>query len=294
MANLRLLLPGMLICQVTDYFTAIGQKVAGDYATIAFDQILSVLGITGRLINTFGIADSIAQLLHIERRSHLTNEIAPFARHISESFSNRREIAGCFSHEALTALRQQLMNCQILASQLILDLLNGVDTGIKIKTLPACGFGHGVFGVLMGSGASGNEVAIMASAVRQRIPRAFPNAHIAAFNVELSNAQDLLQRAGRKMQGEKIRLSYMLANSDLLCLTERYAIILLPTGTHLVTRVAVRKITQLVSDGVFITVRWRAKTCRWKFESVIDARRAWFFVETQRTAMSLFKTSLLR
>jgi hypothetical protein len=292
LTNMRILLPGVLIAQITDFVSDILDKITADYKRVVFEQIMSTLGLTGRLITQFGITESIIQLLDIKRQSDLTGELAPFARHQSERFSNRREIAGCFSREVLNDLNEKLSMCQVSASQLVRDLLNESSIGLKIKMMPGCGFGHGVFGVLMKSATTaGIELAVMAGATRARVPRAYPNGHIDAFDVAISNAQSLIQQ---QMRQERIRMAFRLQNSGLLCLTDRFAISFLPNGNHVVGEFEIAKLDDvLIKDNVLLVLKMKLKDVSWKFASETDARQAWHFVKSQRTILTAFRTSLL-
>jgi hypothetical protein len=170
------------------------------------------------------------------------------------------------------------------------ELLAGKECGLKIKTVPGCGFGHGVFGVFLRPIEPGEPV--MAGTYRFRQPRAFPNGKVEIFNNEISSAQAMLL-ATEKLQKERIRLAFGLENADLLCLTERYALVMLPTGTHLVQKVALKKVENATVEGVFVVVHWKGKVCRWKFTAEVVAQQAWYFVETQRVFLAVFGVSLL-
>jgi hypothetical protein len=132
----------------------------------------------------------------------------------------------------------------------------------------------------------------MAGAAPFRAPRAFPNGVVSVFNSEVSSAQALLI-GSPKLQRERIRLVFMLANADMLCLTDRYALVLLPTGRHVVQRIALRRVDGADVDAVFVGVRWKGRRAQWKFASATAARQACYFVETQRVFLAVFGASLL-
>jgi hypothetical protein len=289
-SDVRLLLPGLLISQVTDLPRSIAAKVAADYATAAFDQVLNGLGLSGRLLTALGIADAAAAALRIRRQSDLRAELTPFARRREEQFANRREIAGCFSGEALEALAKTVRKCEGRPSELVDALLAGRECGLKTKIVPGSGFGHGVFGVFVRTVETGEPV--MSGAVRLRQPRAFPNGRVGRFNNEVNSAQSLLF-AREKTAKERIRLVFPLANADLLVLTERFAVVMLPTGAHAVQKIAMRKVEKADVDRVFVEVKWKGRVCKWKFGSEVAAKQAWYFVETQRVFLALFGASLL-
>jgi hypothetical protein len=254
--DVRVVLPGFLISQMTDLPKSIATKVGADYATAAFDQVLNGLGFSGKLVTLLGIADTVAAALRIRRQSDLRAEHTTFADNREEDFANRREIGGCFSQEAQNALTRIVIECGGRRSELSEAIVEGRESDLKTKTIAGSGFGHGVFGVFMRIVDAGDPV--MTGAVRLTPPRAFQNGRLGIFNEEASNAQALLV-SGEKTAKERIRLVFPLANWDLLILTERFAVVMLPNGGHAVEQIEMKKIERAEVEGVFVKVKWKGK-----------------------------------
>lgn len=293
--NIRILLPGILVAQVSNTVSDILEKITGDYKTIAFKQILDCLGVSGRIMTTFGIADIISQALHIAKQSSLTDQISQFSRSETEVFDNRKQVAGCFSHAALEQLSKRLESCEIETSTLIRQLLDGKETGLMIKTMPGQGFGHGVFGVLTRATMDTMpDVAVMQNVKRERVPRTFPGGHINVFDREVSNAQILIHREGKKFRDQRIYLAFRcIASSEYICVTDHYIIQLSAPVDKIVGKIAIEKITSVLVANNMLVVRVNKKEKRFTLISEVTLKQVCNFIETQRVTLSLCQVSLL-
>ena len=294
-SNLNILLPGLVVAHVSNTIDGIVDKITGDYKTIAFKQILDGLGVSGRIMTTFGIADIIAQALHIEKQTSLTEESSEFSRSETEVFDNRKEISGCFSQQALTQLSKRLESCEIETSVLIRQLLEGKETGLSVKTMPGRGFGHGVFGVLTRATMDTMQgIGVMQNIKRERLPRTFPGGHISVFDREISNALILIHKQGKKFHDQRIYLAFRcIASSEYICITDKYIIQLSAPVDKIVGKIAISKITTVLAAHNMLVVRVNKKEKRFTLISEVTLKQACNFIETQRVTLSLCQVSLL-
>lgn len=220
-SSARILLPGIVIAHLTDRLKETREKVTGDYKSAAFSQILSILGISGRIMQSFGIADSIARILRIRMHSDLVdigdasnamitgepslaNEPNSLNAFEGTSFDNRRQVLGPFSHHSLSLIMGKIESLDIKVSQTIHRILSGFGSnnesemqqiGIKIKMVPGCGFGYGVFGILTKPTINPMPKLLpMAGISISRMPRAYPNNHIGKYSLFLSKAQAVIMK----------------------------------------------------------------------------------------------------
>ena len=87
------------------------------------------------------------------------------------------------------------------------------NIGVKIKMVPGCGFGFGVFGILTKATVNPmSRLAPMAGVVPSRMPRAYPNNHIGRYSLFLSKAQAVITKSGGTSSSTNSE-----ANSTLAC-----------------------------------------------------------------------------
>jgi hypothetical protein len=283
-----LLLPGVLVTQVTDSSGFIYMKILAEYQTAAFHQIIELLGGSGRLMSTFGVTALIAQGLGIKLTSELSSEVAQFSRNDYENFDNRKEIHGCFSQQSLSSIKKKLTASRMMESEIVTGLLAGKDIGVKLKAS-----GKGVFG-LISKWSEVDERPVKAH-LRKRVPRAFLDNYIGQFNPHMSEAQSLLQKADRN---EKIRMAAS-TKSDVVCCTDRYVFVLNREFTQVRAQMPIinLEVHQQQSDGawsVLLTATAEKKeTLTVQCQNQLHAERIRTYLVSQRKMIEIFGTSLI-
>jgi hypothetical protein len=226
--------------------------------------------------------------------SDLTSEISQFARRETESFDNRKEISGCFSHQALELLNNKLDRSQLEPSNLINRLLRGSDTGLKIKMMPGAGFGRGVFGVTTALSIDPlSDTAAMAGLCRVRIPRAYPNGQISVLDAQISNAEAVIRNFGARMTDEKIRLTFVVDEDKNMCLTDRYLLLFSPDWIHLLFELPLVEVKEVHLSISELSVMCGARKGRFHFRNQVEGKQASHFITTQSFLLTTFKVSLL-
>ena len=217
--NGKMLLPGVIITQITDTVKATSDKIVGEYKTAAFRQLISILGGGGKLMTAFGVTATVAQMLGIQMESELSDEIKKFSRHESEVFDNRKELSGPFSQETLTALANLTRAHPIPNSAFIAGLLQNADIGLRTKQA-----GQGVIGLLSKTKADSvvKDAGHMEGATRVRLPRAFLNNELDVYDAQLSKAQSCIQQTHID---ERIRMEGAACDGK-FCVTDLYVYLL--------------------------------------------------------------------
>jgi hypothetical protein len=227
----KLLLPGVIIAQLTDRIDSLASKLSGDYFTEVFHQGVRMLGKKGRLLSSLGITSRIASALKISLTTEMQNEIARFARRDSEVFDNRREIAGCFSSDSLQTLSSALRSSYLHPTTTITGLLRSVPeySGLKTKPIAGYGYGRGVAGILTRAAIDTlDSVRAMRDAVRARIPRAFPGNAIARYDKVVARAQTVIaKQIGAR---ERIRMTGNGLEKQLICFTDTQVVVVTVGG----------------------------------------------------------------
>lgn len=223
----KITLPGLIISHLTERFNEIQEKIIEDYKFAAFKQIISILGVSGKIMTAFGITDSLIRLLQIRihsdlvdfnsiQESHSKPKGISFTKSMAllvNQFDNRKEIvAGFFNHYTLMTLKQKVETNGMTISNTIKSLLNGntdeQNLGMQIKMIPGCGFGHGVFGILTKSRINRMEnINPMADVNQIRMPRAYPNNHIGKYDSIISKAQLIISKFKGTTKGNSLNVA---------------------------------------------------------------------------------------
>jgi hypothetical protein len=206
----RLVLPGVIVAHVSDALSDIREKIAGEYKTAAFFQIIETLGGRGKLMSAFGVTTLIAQALGVKLTTELSGNASAFAGRIDEEFDNRRDLGGCFAEETLESIAQLMMEHSTSASPVLEGLCSGADVGLKLRAS-----GLGVFGILTRTSIdTARHVGLMEGLSRRREPRAFIENQIGPFDPWVSQAQLFVQKG---LAHEKLRMVVRLGDSALCC-----------------------------------------------------------------------------
>jgi hypothetical protein len=244
----KLLLSGVVMAHLTDRLGSLASSISGDYFTEAFHQVVAMLGGKGRFISSLGITSLIARKLKISLTTEMVGEIAKFPRPLSENFDNRKEIAGCFSSDALQDQTRGLKLRELQTTTTITQLLKWSPTSLKTKQATGYGYGHAVAGILTQAGIDKIESCnAMDRASRERIPRAFPNNSISKFDERLAAAQILLiKRPG--LVKERIRINMnCVASNRFICFTDMMIVFSTPDASAIEQLVKIHDLKSVAS-----------------------------------------------
>ena len=286
----HLLVPGIVIAQITDQIHLIVDKVSSDYKTALLEQALAALGTSGKMLTAFGVTATIAEKLNISLNSQLTDSIQNYASATDESFDNRREVFGCFSEETLNGISNMLSENELRPSAIIDGVQDGEDVGLKIRELPSSGFGHGIAGVIGKTTIDTlDDVKIMEGSQRVRTPRAFPGRVIDAFNPEISAAQNTIQQSDKSFK--KIEIAATKAGeNEYVCLTETYLFELEVEKSKVKTKIKFEDIKSIHVDGPVLEIKYGVfnKVETIKFDDDATAQLFSWYIESQRVFADIF------
>ncbi|OHT11685.1 hypothetical protein TRFO_03923 [Tritrichomonas foetus] len=197
----KMLLPGVVISQLTDRIESIATKLVDDYKTAAFNQILEMLGSGGKLIKRLGIASVIASALSISMTSDMTQDLDINKELLNSlEYDNRKMVTlrhGCFSEQSLSDLFRITTEHDMKISPLVLKILTNEYSGLKMKLIPGFGYGRGIAGIMTKPmNDRMPQIAPMSEILRVRNPRAFPEYQISPFNQEIAAAQTIIYKSG--------------------------------------------------------------------------------------------------
>jgi hypothetical protein len=248
-----------------------------------------MLGGGGRLLSRLGLTAKVAQLVGVKLTSELSGELGQFAVPESGAFDNRRELSGCFSREALTALARTLAGVGFSPSAVADGVLAGADIGLR-----AVASGGGVFGILSPT-AGGDRVDLTAmdGARRRRVPRAFLENAIREFDGRMAQAQAHLQR---EHPDEKIRMGARVGELPVCC-TNHFLFVMDPDLRRVVARVPIVDAEIQECTGVEIRLVLSAKGRRGELtlrcEDSEHAEILMAFLRSQKQMIGLFGGSLI-
>ena len=286
----RLLVPGIVIAQITDQIHLIVDKVSSDYKTALLEQALAALGTSGKMLTAFGVTATIAEKLNISLNSQLTDSIQNYASATDESFDNRREVFGCFSEETLNGISNMLRENELRPSAIIDGVQEGEDVGLKIRELPSSGFGHGIAGVIGKTTIDTlDDVKIMEGSQRVRTPRAFPGRVIDSFNPEISAAQTTIQQSDKSFK--KIEIAATKAGeNEYVCLTETYLFELEVEKAKVKTKIKFEDIKSIQVDGPVLEIKYGVfnKVETIQFDDDATAQLFSWYIESQRVFADIF------
>ena len=287
--NGKVLLPGVIITQITDDLKATQDKIVSEYKTAAFHQLISMLGGSGKLMTAFGVTATVAQMLGIQLVSELSSEIKKFSRHESEVFDNRKELSGPFSQETLTALMTLTHRHPIPKSDFIAGLLNNADIGLRTK--PS---GQGVIGLLSKtkSGAQLKDVGHMEGVTRMRLPRAFVYNEIGVYDEQLAKAQNCIQQAHIN---ERIRMEAAECEGK-FCLTDLYIYVLddkLDTVRRVIPITDVTEMEFQNAQNLVVTVKGDSQPLIMYCPDETSMMKLHHFIRSQSIMFDIFKESII-
>jgi hypothetical protein len=237
----QLKLPGAIMRQLSDSASAIVHKLSGEYKTLAFYQLVELMGSKGKLMSTFGVTTIIAQALRIKQVSELEAEVSQFTTKQSEPFDNRKEMTGIFSQEAIKSIAELLGHHGLPESDFLSSILANTDLGLKMRVS-----GQGLVGLVYKTTVDPlSDVAVMQGATRRRVPRAFPNNSIDRFDALLSEAQSAIQKV---KLGERVRMTVR-ATQSLFCLTTHFLFVFDRAQKKITSTMPIVDMEALNSDG---------------------------------------------
>jgi hypothetical protein len=284
----RLLLPGVVLAHVSDCRAELLGRIAGEYKTAAFRQIIAMLGGRGRLMSTFGLTALIAQVLRVKLTSELC-ELSELSE-VTERFDNRSEANWCFGKEELAAIADLLASSRLAPSPVIAGILARGDIGLRLRAE-----GVGVFGILEKmSGDAMAATALMEGLHRQREPRAFLENTIGRFDSRMSHAQLFLQKS---CPGERIRMTAR-TGADVVCCTNHFLFVLDQELSGVIRRIDIADIDfngRASGANVLIVVREKGKVEEMTVQCA-HANRADLlkvFLASQKKMIEMFRSSLI-
>jgi hypothetical protein len=287
----RLLLPGVVLAQVTDRVDSLASKISGDYLSELFHQCVRMLGKRGRFLSSVGVTSRIASALKISLTTDMQAEVARFARPQQDRFDNRHEIAGCFSSDALTTLAGALRSRGLRATPTVAGLLQRPPScaGLKTKTVAGYGYGHGVAGILTRPPADAEEAA--PGAGRARTPRAFPRNRIEEYDRSVAGAQTAI---AKRLEGrERIRMAAPSANGGpLVCLTDT-CVVCMAREAEVRAVVRIAEIEGVAIVGRKVTLRGPGPAVTIEVDDTKLAEQIMWYVTAQSRMLLRFKESLL-
>jgi len=295
----KLLLPGIIMAQTTDRPKKIFERLKSDYKTALFHQVISSLGVSGKIMNSFGVSGAIASMLNIKLVSEMSSEVPSFARLEEAIFDNRKEINGWFSQQTLMSLCIMLESFQIPPSDLILRLLAGADVGLQMKASPGCGFGNGILGVVTKASIDTSPLPyILDENFRRRMPRAFPNNEIAIYDEAISLSQNLIQRRGthEMSHSEKIRIILKcIKSNNNICISDHFVFILSQNLDHIMNEVLMSQIQSVIIQSSDVTIEGKLSSEKLLFRCKNEefAMKVKIFIDSQRKMIMIFGRTML-
>lgn len=286
-----LLVPGIVIAQITDQLHLIADKVSSDYKTALLEHALAALGTSGKMLTAFGVTATIAEKLNISLHSQLTDSIENYASATTdESFDNRHEVYGCFSEATLNGIGNMLRANQLSPSAIIDGVQAGDDVGLKIREVATSGFGHGIAGVLGKANVDTlTNVKIMEGSSRVRTPRAFPGRVIDDFNQDISAAQTTIQQSDKSFLKIEIAATKASVN-EYVCLTETYLFALEVEKAKVTTKIKFEDIKAIRVENCVLEIKYGVfnKVETIEFEDEATAQLFLWYIESQRVFGAIF------
>lgn len=233
LTNRKMLLPGVIVANVSDTMDIINDKITNEYKTQAFHQIIQMLGGGGKLMSAFGVTNMIAEMLNVKIVSDLSSDIKQFSSTDCQvEFDNRRTVNGAFSQESIKSLFEIVEHARIKPSDVLtgLKMLENKDIGIKTKPVSNNGGGQGVLGVLTKTASNlMSNIGRMEKVNRIRVPRAYPNNMISKFDEKISIAQNIIQfnPSSDKKRIEVIRITAESVTQQFVCITDYFVYVFL-------------------------------------------------------------------
>jgi hypothetical protein len=271
----KMIVPGVILNQITDDVISIDQIISADYKTALLQQVITLLGTSGKMLTAFGVTKKITKLLNVSTTSELSS--------VDHSGTQTR------SDEMLAflkSLKEKLNNRNIKPTETILGLCNAKDVGLKIRILD----GPAIVGVIdRPSIDTMSKLKLIGDTSRYRIPRAFVGSSITEFNQQVSHAQLTIQRAIKNF--EKIKLvAFRQREVDFLCATNRHLIVLDESMNKLKTKINFAEMysARLEEESFRITYS------RSKHPRVVDcesretAMSFAYFIQSQIISLGLF------
>lgn len=292
----KLSIPGLLICRMTDKLSALVTKISGDFIYEAFEQGIKVLGPSGRLLSSIGVTSLIASKLNISLAKDQTEELLEFARHESETFSNRKAVEGKLSLEAIEQLMRELTDNGFEPTPLLRGIYGKQKVGLKTKMIPGYGYGRGVTGILNRVLIDMmDKVKIMKDVTRVRVPRAFPSNEISAYDTRLAVAQGIIAEK-KGYEGEKIRLSVVCRTSGrFICITDQFIFVFTPDLSSLERAEPITLVQKmgLVKTSIELTFQ-DEQSVNVTASSVTEALQLNRYILSQLNMFQLFRESTLQ
>jgi hypothetical protein len=274
-SGLNMIVPGVVLNQITDDVVSIAQIISADYKTALLQRVVTLLGTSGKMLTAFGVTEMIAKLLNISTTSELNS--------VDQSSTQvRSDKMLAF----LDDLREKLNDRTITPTQTILGLCGAKDVGLKVRTLD----GRAIAGVLnQPSIDTMDEFKLMGNTCRLRIPRVFVGSSITELDQKVSHAQLTIQQAIKNF--ERIELVvFRQREMDYLCATNRHLIVLDESMERLNTKVKFTEMCSVQLRGESFTVSYgRSKQSREiDCESRETAMSFASFIQSQIISLELF------
>ena len=292
----KLIIPGLLISRMTDKITSLTSKISGDYIYAAFEEGIKVLGTSGRLFSSLGVTSLIASMLNISLAKDQTKELLEFARHESETFSNRKVVQSAISPEDVEQLIQELTDNDIEPTPLIIGIYQQQPVGLKTKMIPGYGYGRGVTGILNRVLIDTmKKVPVMKDVTRVRVPRAFPSNKISVYDTRLAVAQRIIAE-NKRWAGEKIRMSVVCREHQrFICFTDQFIFVFQPDLSSLERAESITGIQKLGLVNTVIEITFQeGPILRITASKVIEALVINRYLLSQLNMFQLFLESTLQ
>ncbi|KAK8853881.1 hypothetical protein M9Y10_016424 [Tritrichomonas musculus] len=301
----QLIIPGVIMEHVIGEPKTIIEKVSSEYKTTTFNQIISMLGSTGLLLQTFGVTSLIAELLGVKVESDSIRfpsgqpTLDSYLNSPSDSnsqFDNRKDVSGPFSNESLSHLKEIIKSSNFKSSHII-NALFCYNNRKQLKNENDINFykhhnienfdmyinhsiSKGVFGVLKGNGIEKNrnayykEQITMDYSARKRVPRAFLNNKIEIFDEKYAIAQKTVGKGRIRMAGH-LSLSdktFKTKKPLLVVLTDNFVYILSPDIKNVIIKINIASLEKLSVSDKFVTMAASEKivVSKVKHFSVVD------------------------
>jgi hypothetical protein len=287
----NMLLPGVVVAHITDRPDALAAKISADYFAEAFKQAVRLLGAGGRLLSRFGFTTKIASALKISLNTDLSAEVAQFSENLAEGFVNLTETNAGFSRECLEHLARHVLAAELSPTATIGRLIQGTETGLKMKRISGFGHGHGLVGVLT---LAPQRMEVDHANQRRRTPRAFPYNVILEYDASIAVAQRMI--AGKIDVKDRIRVAVRCAQTDrLLVCTDTVVFLLSPDLRNIKAEYRIAELKKCSSNiGVLQLEFGKGKSLAATFPDTESAAAAQWYLKSQRRTLDYFHASMLK